>query len=857
MNKTLLVDGNSVLFRAFYASNYGKRMVTSFNVNTNAVYTFATMLFKAIDVLQPDRIAVIFDSGVKSIRNQWYPEYKGTRKEIDPDLLVQIPITYEFLDAAGIYRYHKDGVEADDIIGTLSHSLKTDEVMILTSDKDLLQLIKENVTVFLMKTGLTELQAVDEEELKRSWGLSPQQIIDLKSLMGDASDNIPGVKGVGEKTALKLLQEYQSLSGVYANIAKISGSLQDKLVAEKEKAELSYRLATILLDCAIDFEEAAWTYKLNHKDLYNFYQKYEMRSLIAKLEVNNDKAYQPTKIVTELPEICFDETVYVALDWAGTDYQSGLYGWAFCCRGQSYYISNEDVAVKGQLSRFWTGVNTKVVYNLKDYYHLLAAVEIKPENTEDLMIVSFLADSLINSWDKLLVANDSPPALAHSSLYGTVSKPQLADLTVRSQYSGQSTQIMAEVYQNYYDRICKADMLALYQDMEKPLSFVLFTMERQGVKIDTQILKDIAASTEDILQDLTLQIQQYALRDFNINSPKQLAEVLFDDLGLRANKKRSTAVEELEKIAHLHPIVQLILEYRKYQKLYSTYAEGLQRYINVDGKIHTKYQQCLTQTGRLSSIEPNLQNISVRNEETREIRKAFIPQYDYLLSADYSQVELRFLAHLADEQAMINIFKEKQDIHSATAAAIYDLPPEQLSPAMRRAAKAVNFGIVYGISDFGLANQLGISRQEAGAFIANYLSEFPGIRTYMDKTIAYCQANGYVKTIMGRQRAIPEINDKDYQRREFAKRAAMNAPIQGSAADLIKIAMLNIQKELDLRQLQSKMIMSVHDELLFDVVAAELAEVKELVRYQMESAMQLVVDLEVDINYAENWYGAK
>ncbi len=850
MRKILLIDGNSMFFRAFFASSYGSRMTTSFNVETNAVYTFSNMIFKAISLLEPTNILVAFDSGVKSVRNQWYPEYKGTRKEVDPSLIGQIPIAYEFLDSADIKHCHIDGVEADDIIGSLSVNFPNDKIMVLTSDKDLLQLISENVDVYLMKQGISELLKVDTEKLFEMYTLAPKQIIELKSLMGDSSDNIPGVKGIGEKTAIKLLAQYKDLDGIYQHIDEIKGSLHTKLVNNQDIAFLSKKLATIITDIVVDINIDDTNYDLNRGELYKFYVKYEMNSLASKIGKNEAVNEINYTIINSLDNRFIDEKVSIFVD--RDTVTNDVYGVAISSKEGNYYCLIDNA----NLSKILESNAQIIVYDYKNICHIFN-LEKDNKNIEDLMIVSFLVDSQINNFEKLMAKNCVALTQNNSTLYGTASKKNLGDIELRAKHYCLISEAIFKIFDNYYQQLVKDEMLDLYNGIERPLAFTLYKMEREGIKVDVNILKEIAKDTLTLIENLTSEIYLLSTIEFNINSPKQLSEVLFDKLGLKANKKRSTSQEELEKLKFSHEVIPLILEYRKYQKLYSTYAEGLQKYVKSDGKIHTTFQQCLTQTGRLSSTEPNLQNIGIRSEEVRGIRKAFIPEHDYILSADYSQVELRFLAHLSQDQEMIKNFNQDYDIHTATACAIYNFEPQELTPLMRRNAKAVNFGIVYGISDFGLANQLEITRKQAQEFINHYFKVYPNIQVYMNKVIEECQKTGYVTTMCNHKRMIPEINDKNYAVREFGKRAAMNAPIQGSAADLIKIAMLNIDKRLEKEGLTSKMIVSVHDELLFDVKENELTTIHDLVKEEMETAMKLDVPLKVDISYDRNWYGAK
>ncbi len=861
MKKMLLIDGNNMLFKAYHATSYGTVMKTSNGIPTNAVYGFVMMIEKALSMLTPDTVLVAWDSGKPTFRHQVYAAYKGTRKEVDPELIVQMPMAREYLDAAGIHRYEADGIEADDIIGTMAKRYPDYQIHILSSDKDLWQLIDPTTDIYVMKKGLSEITIMDEATLMAEKGIVPTQIIDLKALMGDASDNIPGVKGVGEKTALKLLQDYHSVDGVYEHLDEIKGKLKEKLETDHDNAFMSKMLATIKTDLALPFEADDLSFVRDEAKLHDFYVKYEMHSFLKK-EVHQPKpqksvSAQPVKQIAEA--LLQKGSVIIADVDCEHYYDECVYGFALTNGDLCEYIAIEDALQDIGLKQFLQCEHAWVSYDVKQMYHALHKTNIAfQEAWFDAQIAAFLCDGSVSDYEQFCRRYDVDPLCAKSDIYGKSGKPKLADEAMRIQYTAQMSANIHAIYPQLQKELEEKEMMPLFTDIEMPLIRVLFEMEKNGVMCDRATLQEIADATEIKLQRLSAQIYEIAGYEFNINSPKQLAVVLYDDLGLKAGKKRSTAAEVLEKWIHVHPIIALLLEHRKYSKLYSTYAIGLSKHIHEDGKIHTIFNQTQTQTGRLSSSEPNLQNISVRDEEGKEIRKAFVAKNGcVLMSADYSQIELRMLAHMADEQEMIHAFHNNIDIHTKTAMEIFDVDREEVTSDMRRTAKTVNFGIVYGQSDFGLSEQLGISRKEAHAFIEKYFASYPNIKTFMDATIAYCEQNGYVKTLFQRRRYIKEIKDKNYMMREFGKRAAMNAPIQGSAADLIKVAMIRIDRKMKEMQVRSRMILQIHDELIFEVEEDELALMKEIVETGMEEAMQLKVPLLAQASVATNWYDAK
>ena len=857
MSKLLIIDGNAMLFRAYYATKYGRMMTTSNGIPTNAVYGFITMLNKAVELIQPEYMLVAWDAGKPTFRHQKYADYKGTRKQLDEELIVQFPIIREYLDACGIVRYEQEGIEADDIIGSMSKKYSDIETIILSSDRDLLQLIDDSTRVLLMKKGITEMQMVDEKELKNSFHVSPKQIIELKGLMGDTADNIPGVKGIGEKTAVSLLESYDTVENVYAHIDEIKGKLKEKLIADKDKAYLSLFLATIITDADLHIELEQCRFALNAEGCNQFLRKYEMNSLLIKEEKKEEKKQGHFQKVTKISEAMLNENTLLLLDADLEEVNARTYfGLTWVNQSQSEYIALEDLLKDQKALDFLAGDTPKMVYDAKNFYHFAYLNHFTINAlTFDVMIAAFLIDGTLTSLEALCqkYAIQVP---SQEDIYGKMGKPKLTDETERLERMKQLGFGLYALIDSLKTSLHEKECDQLFEVIEMPLAQVLFEMEKNGVACSKDTLDEIAQKNQKRIDELSAAIYEIAGHEFNINSPKQLGIVLFDELGLKAGKKRSTAVDVLEKLDH--PIIPLLMEQRKLQKLNSTYAIGLVRHIQKDGKIHTTFNQCLTTTGRLSSSDPNLQNISVRDEDGKEIRKAFSASEGcILLSADYSQIELRMLAHMANVKEMIEAFNTGIDIHTQTAMNVFHVGHDEVTPLMRRQAKAVNFGIVYGISDFGLSEQLDISRNQAKDFIDRYFESYPNIRVFMDETVQYCQEHGYVKTLFNRRREIPEIHDKNYMVREFGKRAAMNAPIQGSSADLIKVAMNNVYQAMKKANCRSKMILQIHDELIFDVVKEEEEMMKELVRTEMENAMKLSVPLSASVSVGNNWYEAK
>lgn len=857
MKKLLLLDGNSMLFRAYYATLYSHRMTTSNGIPTNAIFGFIMMLNKAIETIEPDGILVAWDAGKKTFRHDKFEAYKGTRKPIDEELIVQFPIAREFLDTAGICRYEIEGYEADDIIGSMAKSHPEVQTTILTSDRDLLQLVDASTSVLLMKKGITDMELMDAAHFEEKYGLQPLQIIDLKGLMGDSSDNIPGVAGVGEKTATKLLQQYASVENVYAHIDEIKGKLKEKLEKDKDNAFMSKELATIYTNVELPFEIDQVSFEGYKESVNDFYKKYEMRSLMTTTTQASKSAW-PIKNVTSI-DIDEEDLLLMPVCTKESFLIQKLYGFMIPYKEEILYLrvedALEDVGFKKLLRR--KDLHT---WDVKETNHLLdrygfTTVDFK----EDLHIACFLLHSQATDLDALVLAlHIQLPESFHD-----LSKKQKSVEAYAEQRMVPVMQVfteeLAKKEKSILETLKEDNLMELYENIEKPLIPILYHMENEGIDIDEHTLDEIGQATSLKMKELSNEIYGYADKIFNINSPKQLASVLYDDLGLKGGgRKRSTSAEVLEKLRGVHPIIESLLEYRKFSKIMSTYIEGLKKHIQPDQKIHTTFNQTMTQTGRLSSSDPNLQNISVRDEEGREIRKAFVAKEGHvLLSADYSQIELRMLAHMANETHMIQAFQEDVDIHNKTATLIFHCQSDEVDSSMRRIAKTVNFGIVYGQTAFGLSTQLKISRKEATEFMDSYFASYPNIHQFMNTLIEQCKENGYVETLFHRRRMIPEINDKNFMTREFGKRAAMNAPIQGSAADLIKIAMIRVNEAMKKANVKSKMLLQIHDELIFEVPEEELDQMKALVKEAMENAMELRVPLKASIQSGKTWYEAK
>ncbi len=872
MKKLLLADGNSMLFRAYYATAYGRPMTTAQGLPTNAVFGFVQMIQKAIETVEPDSVLIAFDAGKHTFRHDLYPEYKGGRKPAPDDLVPQFQMVRDCLDAFGIRWVEMADIEADDLIGTVSKKNPDFSTYILSSDHDLLQLIDDTTSVLLMKKGISEMDVMTPAVLKEQMGIEPLQIIDMKGLMGDKSDNIPGIPGIGEKTALKLLGEYGTVEEVIAHEDELKGALYKKVSSSHESALLSKKLATIRRDVDVTIDADDLVFRPDYKSLVQFLLSLDMRQLASRFEeIGNayetgepetkEEVKEERMRVSRVPEEMLQKDFALFIDDDRRSFlESEIHGFALCDGSSSVYITLDD-ALKDDafLKALKSDTPQKCGFDIKRAMHLCAHAGIEISWHDDAMILAALSDSTLTSTEKIREKFGLSTDAGYEEVYGKPNKPvMLVDEEKQMLYGTAEARNILTLKQQAYETIKEYEMEELYRDMEMPLTEILFRMEEVGIHCEMETLNTIADETMAEITKEQTEIYRLCGHEFNLNSPKQLGEVLFDELGLPGGKKKSTSADKLEKLVGIHPVIEHILTYRKLSKIYSTYAEGLKKYIYKDGRIHTIYNQCATQTGRLSSSEPNLQNISVRDEQGRQIRKAFLPDPGcVLISSDYHQIELRMLADMADEKSLIEAFNSGIDIHTKTAMDVFDKTEDEVTPEDRRKAKTVNFGIVYGISDFGLAEQLGVSRWEAADFIDKYYEKYPGIRTYMNSLVKDCEKNGYVTTLCGRRREIPEIRNANRMVREFGKRAAMNAPIQGSAADLIKLAMIDIDRMMKNAGVKSQMILQVHDELIFNVPEDEIEEMKDLINEGMVNAMKLKVPLSAECAIGKTWYEAK
>ncbi len=862
MEKIILVDGNNLLFRSYYATAYnGNFMKNSKGFPTNALFGFSNMINKIILEEKPTYILVAFDKG-KTFRHEKYSEYKAGRIEMPDELRLQFPIAKKLLELMGIKYYEIENYEADDIIGTFSKFCDNTKYTgtIISSDKDLLQLITDSVDIKLLKSK--DYIRYNPESFYEEYKIKPINIIDLKSLMGDSSDNIKGVKGIGEKTALKLLQEYKTLNGIYENIDKISGKTKEKLIDGKNDAYISYELATIVTNVPIEISIDDIKYKGNQAGLNDLYEELEFYSFLKKDKVEKEitKPFD-VKIIKNIGEINVEGDCAIYLEILGTNYHnSKILGMGVYNENSSIYIPLE---ILKQQPDFLLK-NNKYTYDIKKTYVSFKWNNINIDNINyDAMIAGYLLDYNVKD-DIAYLANQFDYDIPfYENIYGKnnkLSEPNNIDIIAYN--SVLKAKFIYETYNIFNEKLNNENMIELFNDIEIPLSYTLGDMEYNGVYVDKEILNQMGIEIKNKIFEVEKNIYEIVGHEFNISSPQQLGTVLFEELNLPSKKKGktgySTAADVLNKLVDKHPIINMIIEYRMLTKLYNTYIEGLISSIHPDGKVHTIYTQTLTRTGRLSSIEPNLQNIPIRYEYGKLIRKAFLPSPNSLiLSSDYSQIELRVLAHMANVEALIDAFNNDIDIHTKTASDIFNVPISEVTKSMRRIAKAVNFGIIYGISGYGLSENLGISTKEASNFIEQYLNTYPGIKTYMDETIKKAHENKYVKTLFNRKRNIPELDNKNYMIRSGAERIALNTPIQGTSADIIKIAMVEASKKLKESNMKTKMILQVHDELIFDVFKDELDMVKEIVKETMEGVCKMSVPLKVDIEVGTDWYDAK
>lgn len=859
MKKVILVDGNNLLFRSYFATAYsGNMMKNSKGFPTNGLYGLVNMLNKIIREEKPEYMLVAFDKG-KTFRHEKYLDYKGGRNETPDDLKKQFSVAKKLVPLMGIKCFEIDNYEADDIIGTYSKMALIDpefETTIVSSDKDLLQLINEETEVKLLKQK--DYIRMNEETFMDTYGIKPIRMIDLKGLMGDASDNIPGVKGIGEKTALKLLQEYDSLENVYDNIDNIKGATKQKLIDGKESAFMSKDIATIYNEVPVTYSLEELKYDGPDVDsLREMYSDLEFYSFLKDFKETGKKEEKlEYKIIENVNDLKLKEKVSVYLEISETNYHNAdIYGMSLYDGENAYYVPFEVLK------------ENKNILDGKEIYTYDLKKMIVSLNKYDIDIKNCTFDAMIAGYILNYNVKDDIAYLANTFNYDitlfdnfkkekNMSTEALADLTVIK------AKFIYDIKDEFINKMKEEEQLELFSNIEMKLSSVLASMEIEGVRVDTKVLDEMGDNINKKLDELTSEIYNYAGEEFNVQSPKQLGEILFEKLEIPYPKKKktsySTAREILDKIVDYHPIVEKIIEHRTLNKIYTTYIVGIKNCVKEDGKLHTIYTQTLTRTGRLSSIEPNLQNIPIRYKEGKEIRKAFIPEEDSVfLSSDYSQIELRMFAHMSGEQNLIDAFKHHLDIHTKTAMDIYHVSKDEVTKNMRRDAKAVNFGIIYGISSFGLAEDLGVDIKTAKKFLDNYLETFPGIKNYMDKIIKDAYEKGYVKTIMNRKRNIDELYNTNHMIKVQGERMALNTPVQGSSADILKKAMIDIYNEFNRLNLKSKMILQVHDELIFNVKNDELEKVKEIVINFMENAYKLNVPLEVDVEIGKNWYDAK
>ena len=864
MKKIVLVDGNNLLFRSYYATLYtGNIMRNKDGFPTNGVYGFVNMINKIVNDEKPEYMMVAFDIG-KTFRHEKYERYKDGRKETPDDLKVQFPIAKKILAAMGIKYLECAGYEADDIIGTVSMWCEKDpeyEALIVSSDKDLLQLISDETTVKLLKTK--DYIMMDRKTFNETYGFEPIHMIDLKALMGDASDNIPGVRGIGEKGAIKLVSEYTTIENIYANINNIKGATQTKLIEGKDDAYYSKDLVTIYREVPLDVSFDDLRYKnCNIEELTNIYKDLGFYSLLKKLDdvIEEDKKKEEHnsidnfKVITDINEVKINEETAIWLDTTiGNYHDAELLGISLYNNNLAYYIPFDI------LKNNYNVLNTEFNLFTYDYKKLIVIF-----NRYGIKVPKIGFDTMISAYLLNYETKDDIAYLANNMNFNIhiYDKKEVVSDEEASKRAILKAKFIYTSKKELYNKMKEEDTIYLFENIEMPLAKVLAKMEIEGIRVDKNILKEMGEEIKIKLELITKDIYNYAGCEFNINSPKQLGEILFEKLNLPYGKKNksggyTTDADVLKKLVD-YPIVNCILEYRALTKLYSTYIDGMINCIREDGKIHTIYTQTLTRTGRLSSIEPNLQNIPMRSEYGRLIRKAFIPESNsVILSSDYSQIELRVFAHLSGVNDLINAFNEGIDIHTKTAMDIFKVPQEGVTKNMRRQAKAVNFGILYGISSYGLAEDLGIPVKEAKEFINKYFDTYPGVRDYMDKEIETAKKNGYVKTIMNRKRVIDELKSTNYMIRNMGERMALNTPVQGSASDILKKAMIEIDEIFEKENIKSKMLLQVHDELIFNVYDDEIDKVKEIVYNTMTNVFDLKVPLDVDIELGNNWYEAK
>ncbi|MGN1208068.1 MAG: DNA polymerase I [Christensenellales bacterium] len=849
MENFFIIDGNSLINRAFYALPL---LTNDEGEYSNAVYGFCNILIKLITEYQVDKVLVAFDMRAKTFRHKMFEDYKAGRKGMPDELLSQMPILKEMLRLMKIPILEKEGVEADDIIGTLSQN-KTTKNFIITGDKDSLQLISDNTEVLLTRKGISEIERFDKQHLKEVYGLEPKQIVDLKALMGDSSDNIPGVKGIGEKTALNLLEKYQNVENLYSNINEIKGKLQEKLLNDKDMCFLSKTLATINtnVDLNVDINQIKLNFPFDD-EVAQFFKRYAFKSLLNKPNLFDSS-------------IQIEEQKVIAKKFVNTEAELDSLVEDLIFNNPFSIVCGENIHISNSVYQEYVIVVKKdLISSGLDYSFVMTKLKTL---LEDEKIKKILFD---NKMSKYFFAENNVV------LRGEIFDVMLADYLIKSgkhhiktinelceqeNYETQSVaSLLYQSYLTYSKKLDELDMNYLYHNIEFPLIQVLYEMEKDGFKLDYEILKQLNKEYNDELKILNESIINLAGENFNVNSPKQLATILFDKLGLPNKKKGSTNIEVLENLQNLHPIIDLIIRYRKIYKLNSTYIESYLEKIDKNTHlVHTMFNQTLTQTGRLSSTEPNLQNIPIREEEGRNLRKIFISRFENgkIISADYSQIELRLLAHFSQDEKLVEAFKNNLDIHATTASLIFGVPLEFVNSEMRRRAKAVNFGIVYGISDYGLSQTIHSTRKEAKDFIDKYFETYPKVKQYLESSIVFAKENGFVKTMFNRRRNIDELNSNNYNLKQFGERVALNMPLQGTASDIIKLAMIEINNEFKTKNLQSKLILQIHDELIVDTHPSEEDVVKQILLDKMQNVVKLNVPLVCNLSIGKCLFEAK
>ena len=869
-SKIVLIDGHSILNRAFYGL---PDLTNAEGLHTNAIYGFLTIMFKLLEEEKPEYLTVAFDVHAPTFRHKMYAEYKGTRKPMADELRQQVPVIKEVLHAMGVKTIECAGLEADDLIGTLSNRCENEgmEVTVISGDRDLLQLATEHVKIRIPKTkqGKTEIEDYYAKDVEERYQVTPKEFIDLKALMGDTADNIPGVPSIGEKTATKIITQYHSIEEAHEHVDELKPPRASKALSEHwDLAVLSKELATINVKADFPYElSEAKLGNLYTEEAYIFFQKLEFKNLLSRFDVSApaNKVEDGFKIITSKSEA---EKVFVQAEEASTigavifkdlenvlplfADQAGLGGIGLCFSKEESYCIKVEKDITGEwllkkLADVAEKAETYAMFHLKES---MEQVTIRNQaNCFDVSVAAYLLNPLKNNYTWEDVAREHLGLMIDEKI----------DQDMKACYESYVNYASVEVLRQ---KLRDTKMDTLFRDIEMPLVFTLFDMEQNGIRVEEDALKQYGDQLAGKIAELEKEIYEEAGETFNINSPKQLGVVLFENMKLPGGRKTktgySTAADVLEKLAPEHPVVAKILEYRQYTKLKSTYADGLANYIQDDGRIHGKFNQTITATGRISSTEPNLQNIPVRMELGRLIRKVFIPEEGYrFVDADYSQIELRVLAHCSGDEHLIQAYKEQSDIHRITASQVFHIPFDEVTPQQRRNAKAVNFGIVYGISSFGLSQDLSITRKEAAKYIDDYFATYPGIKTFLDHAVTHAKEEGYVVTLFGRRRPVPELSSSNFMQRSFGERVAMNSPIQGAAADIIKIAMIRVNQRLKDQKMKSRLVLQVHDELLIEAYEPELDEVQNILKEEMEHAAELKVPLEIDMHTGDNWYEAK